>query len=44
VESEGQNTETTEQTAGTAEQGARIAVAQSFRPALQSGTGYSAVG
>jgi hypothetical protein len=44
VESEGQNVETTEQTAGTAEQGVGTATAQSFHPALQSGTGCSAVG
>jgi hypothetical protein len=44
MESEGQDAETTELTAGTAERGARTAVARSFHPVLQSGTGCSAVG
>jgi hypothetical protein len=44
VGSEGQNTETAEQTAGIAEQGAGTAAVQNFYPALQSGTGCSAVG
>jgi hypothetical protein len=44
AESEGQGTETAEQTAGNAEQGVGIVAAQSFHPVLQSGTGRSAVG
>jgi hypothetical protein len=44
VESEGQNAETTEQIAGTAEQGTGTTAARSFHPVLQSGMGCSAVG
>jgi hypothetical protein len=44
VESEGEGTDTAEQTAGTAEQGTGTAIARSFHPVPQSGTRCSAVG
>jgi hypothetical protein len=44
MESEGQDTETAEQTAGTAEQDVGTAAGQSFHLVPQSGTGCSAVG
>jgi hypothetical protein len=44
VASEGQDAETTEQTAGTAKQDVGTAAAQCFHPVPQSGTGCSAVG
>jgi hypothetical protein len=44
VESEGQDAETTEQIAGTAEQDVGTTAGQSFHPVPQSGTGCLAVG
>jgi hypothetical protein len=44
VESEGQDAETTEQTARTAEQDVGTTASQSFHPVPQSGTGCLAVG
>jgi hypothetical protein len=44
VESEGQNAETAEQTAGNAEQGAETTATRSFHPVLQRGMGCSTVG
>jgi hypothetical protein len=44
VESEGQNDETAEQTARTAEQGTGTAAARNFHPIVQSRMGCSMVG
>jgi hypothetical protein len=44
VESEEQDADTTEQTAGTAEQDVETVATPNFQPVPQSGTGCSAVG